>query len=76
MENLETVLVTGGTGSVDVHCILQLLQKGYSVKTTPRSLRKASDKKKQRFQNCCSNLLFIKKAVSKIRDSPKITLLI
>jgi dihydroflavonol-4-reductase len=31
------VLVTGGTGFVAGHCILQLLQKGYSVKTTIRS---------------------------------------
>jgi thioester reductase-like protein len=27
MENRETVLVTGGTGFVGAHCILQLLQK-------------------------------------------------
>ena len=32
------VLVTGGTGFVGVHCILQLLQQGYRVKTTLRSL--------------------------------------
>src|ERR1700744_6411574 len=34
---METVLVTGGTGFVAVHCILQLLEKGYKVKTTLRS---------------------------------------
>ena len=34
----ETVLVTGGTGFVGVHCILQLLENGYRVKTTVRSL--------------------------------------
>jgi dihydroflavonol-4-reductase len=33
----EVVLVTGGTGFVGVHCIVQLLQKGYRVKTTLRS---------------------------------------
>jgi nucleoside-diphosphate-sugar epimerase len=36
MENL--VLVTGGTGFVGVQCVLQLLQKGYNVKTTLRSV--------------------------------------
>lgn len=43
MENLisgKTVLVTGGTGFVGIHTILQLLQQGYTVKTTLRSLHK------------------------------------
>lgn len=35
----EHVLVTGGTGFVGAHIILQLLQKGYHVKTTLRSIR-------------------------------------
>lgn len=35
-----TVLVTGGTGFVGAQCILQLLQKGYHVRTTLRSLNK------------------------------------
>jgi nucleoside-diphosphate-sugar epimerase len=39
----ELVLVTGGTGTVSVHCILQLLQKGYSVRTTLRSLSKKDE---------------------------------
>src|SRR5258706_5190887 len=38
----ETVLVTGGTGFVGVHCILQLLNKGYKVKTTLRGLNRKS----------------------------------
>ena len=38
--NNQTVLVTGGTGFVGIHCILQLLQKGFSVNTTIRSLAK------------------------------------
>lgn len=38
MANSETVLVTGGTGFVGMRLILQLLQKGYAVKTTVRSL--------------------------------------
>lgn len=43
MENVQTkttVLVTGGTGFLGVHTILQLLQQGYEVKTTLRSLVK------------------------------------
>ena len=39
----KTVLVTGGTGFVAVHCILQLLQQGYFVKTTLRSLKRKDD---------------------------------
>lgn len=38
MVNPVTVLVTGGTGFVALRIILQLLQKGYRVKTTLRSL--------------------------------------
>jgi nucleoside-diphosphate-sugar epimerase len=37
------VLVTGGTGFVGIHCILQLLQKGYAVKTTVRNLNKKEE---------------------------------
>lgn len=41
MNNKEqTILVTGGTGFVGTQCILQLLEKGYTVKTTVRSLSK------------------------------------
>lgn len=39
----ETVLVTGGTGFVGIHCILQLLNKGYKVKTTLRSLKRKNE---------------------------------
>ena len=38
-----TVLVTGGTGFVGVHCILQLLQQGYRVKTTLRSMKRKDE---------------------------------
>jgi nucleoside-diphosphate-sugar epimerase len=46
MENSEKntlVLVTGGTGFVGIYTILQLLQKGYKVKTTIRSLKRKDD---------------------------------
>jgi nucleoside-diphosphate-sugar epimerase len=43
MKSSEIILVTGGTGAVGVHCILQLLQKGYTVRTTIRNLSKKDD---------------------------------
>ncbi len=33
----ESVLVTGGSGFIGAHCILQLVQQGYAVRTTVRS---------------------------------------
>jgi len=39
----ELVLVTGGSGFVGAHCILQLLQKGYRVRTTVRALAREAD---------------------------------
>jgi nucleoside-diphosphate-sugar epimerase len=38
----ETVLVTGGTGFIAGWCIAELLQRGYAVRTTVRSLSKES----------------------------------
>jgi nucleoside-diphosphate-sugar epimerase len=35
---MSTVLVTGGTGFIGVHCILQLLNTGHHVRTTVRNL--------------------------------------
>ena len=43
MERSEIVLVTGGSGFVGSYCILQLLKKGYQVKTTLRSVAKQND---------------------------------
>ncbi|RZM18674.1 MAG: aldehyde reductase, partial [Pedobacter sp.] len=43
MESSTTVLVTGGTGALGTYCLLQLLTKGYRVKTTLRSINKKSD---------------------------------
>jgi nucleoside-diphosphate-sugar epimerase len=39
----ELVLVTGGSGFIGVHCILQLLDQGYRVRTTVRSLKREPD---------------------------------
>ncbi|MGV8830920.1 MAG: SDR family oxidoreductase [Devosia sp.] len=38
----QRVLVTGGSGFIAGHCILQLLELGYSVRTTVRSMVKES----------------------------------
>ncbi|UBM59563.1 aldehyde reductase [Marinilongibacter aquaticus] len=39
MNKKETVLVTGGTGFVGLRVILQLLEKGYAVRTTVRNTK-------------------------------------
>jgi nucleoside-diphosphate-sugar epimerase len=39
----ELVLVTGGSGFIGAHCILQLLNAGYRVRTTLRSLTRAGE---------------------------------
>jgi len=39
----ETVLVTGGSGFIGAHCIIQLLEAGYRVQTTVRSLKREAD---------------------------------
>lgn len=41
--NDKTVLVTGGTGFIAQHCMLALLQAGYRVKTTVRSLPREAE---------------------------------
>ncbi|WP_420148527.1 SDR family oxidoreductase [Spirosoma sp.] len=45
METKETVLVTGGSGFIASYCIIALLNKGYKVKATLRSLKKAESVK-------------------------------
>jgi dihydroflavonol-4-reductase len=39
----ELVLVTGGSGFIGAHCIVQLLQQGYKVRTTVRSLSREGE---------------------------------
>ncbi|QGZ96478.1 SDR family oxidoreductase [Terricaulis silvestris] len=39
----ELVLVTGGTGFIGAHCIIQLLNAGYMVRTTVRNLAREED---------------------------------
>jgi dihydroflavonol-4-reductase len=41
--NGELVLVTGGSGFIGVHCIVQLLEAGHRVRTSLRSLARADE---------------------------------
>jgi len=41
--NQKIVLVTGGSGFIAVHCMLKLLQQGYTVRTTLRSLNRQDE---------------------------------
>jgi nucleoside-diphosphate-sugar epimerase len=40
---MSTVLVTGGTGFIGSHCILQLLNAGHRMRTTVRSAAREAD---------------------------------
>ncbi len=64
----KTVLVTGGTGFLGAHIILQLLQKEYNVKTTVRTLSSKSkviDTLKSNGITTFDNLAFIEADLSK-----------
>ena len=41
--NAKTVLVTGASGFIGTHCVLQLLEQGYKVRGTLRDLGRAKD---------------------------------
>lgn len=43
MTSNATVLVTGGSGFIGSHCILQLLAAGHTVRTTVRNLKREGD---------------------------------
>jgi dihydroflavonol-4-reductase len=42
----KTVLVTGGSGFIALHCIMKLLQRDNTVRTTLRSLNRQDEVKK------------------------------
>ncbi len=57
--NNKTVLVTGGSGFIAVHCMVQLLQQGYRVRATLRSMNRQEEVKTMlrnggitSFENC------------------------
>lgn len=68
MKNQETVLVTGGTGFVGIQIILQLLEKGYKVRTTVRNLKrvdKVKDTLKANGIQSFENLTFVQTELTK-----------
>jgi nucleoside-diphosphate-sugar epimerase len=59
---MSTILVTGGSGFIGSHCILQLLAAGHRVRTTVRNLKRESDVRamlKQGGANGDDRLIFI-----------------
>ncbi len=71
MENLNSkklVLVTGGSGFIATHCIIKLLQQGYSVRTTLRSLSREEEvcnMLKNGGITSCDNITFVEADLSK-----------
>lgn len=50
---MSTVLVTGGSGFVGSHCILQLLAAGHQVRATVRNLRREGDVRAMLLEGGC-----------------------
>ena len=50
---MSTVLVTGGSGFIGSHSILQLLAAGHRVRTTVRSLKREADVRATLAPNLC-----------------------
>ena len=40
---MKSILVTGGTSYIGKHCIAQLIEKGYNVRTTIRDISKSDE---------------------------------
>ena len=57
---METVLVTGGTGFIGLHCLQQLLDRGYKVRTTIRSESRKQEvmEAMKKHSSNCENLEF------------------
>ena len=63
--NQEKVLVTGASGYIALHCILELLEKGYKVKGSLRNLKREDEVRKslgaevenEKLEFCKLNLL-------------------
>ena len=55
---MEKVLVTGATGFIGLHCIQQLLEQGYAVNGTLRSMQRESEVRQslEKHNTSCENL--------------------
>ena len=42
-DSMSKVLVTGASGFIGMHCIQQLIKKGYEVNSTMRSIERADE---------------------------------
>ena len=43
MPTNQTILVTGASGFIAIHCIIQLLEQGYQVRGTLRSMNRENE---------------------------------